>query len=116
MSANVEKWGLFETAFVGPKDGNPFVNVTLYADFSIGARVVSAPGFYDGDGVHRVRFMPDTEGEWTFRTRSNVPELDCVSGSFHCGPPAGDNHGPVRVRNRFHFAYADGTSYFPFGT
>ena len=26
---------------------------------------VPAPGFYDGDGVYRVRFMPDTEGEWT---------------------------------------------------
>ena len=30
-------------------------------------------------------------------------------------PPAG-NHGPVRVRNQFHFAHADGTPYFPFGT
>ena len=26
------------------------------------------------------------------------------------------NHGPVRVRNRHHFAYADGKPYFPFGT
>ena len=25
-------------------------------------------------------------------------------------------HGPVRVRNTHHFAYADGTPYFPFGT
>jgi len=29
MAAEVEKWGLFEAAFPGPKDGNPFVDVTL---------------------------------------------------------------------------------------
>ena len=65
MAAEVEKWGLFEAAFSGPKDGNPFADVTLDAEFSLGARTVPAPGFYDGDGVYRVRFMPDTEGEWT---------------------------------------------------
>ena len=26
------------------------------------------------------------------------------------------SHGPVRVYNTFHFAYADGTPYYPFGT
>ena len=25
-------------------------------------------------------------------------------------------HGPVMVRNQHHFAYADGTPHFPFGT
>ena len=79
-------------------------------------RQSSAPGFYDGDGVYRVRFMPDAEGEWTYRTRSNVAALDGLTGAFRCGPPSAGNHGPVRVRNRHHFAYADGAPYFPFGT
>ena len=30
--------------------------------------------------------------------------------------PSAGNHGPVRVRTTFHFAYADGTPYFPIGT
>ena len=107
---------MFEAAFTGPKDGNPFVDVTLDVDFALGARSVPAPGFYDGDGIYRVRFMPDTEGEWTYRTRSSASPLDGLSGTFRCGPPGANNHGPVRVRNRFHFAYADGTPYFPFGT
>ena len=72
MTAEVEKWGLFEAVLSGPKGGNPFVDVTLEVDFALGARNVPAPGFYDGDGVYRIRFMPDTEGEWTYRTRSNV--------------------------------------------
>ena len=116
MAAAIEKWGLFEAAFSGPADGNPFVDVTLEVDFALGARRVATPGFYDGDGVYRVRFMPDTEGEWTFRTRSIAPALDGLSGSFRCGAPGANNHGPVRVRNRCHFAYADGKPYFPFGT
>ena len=79
-------------------------------------RKVTVPGFYDGEGVYRVRFMPDTEGEWTYQTRSKAAALEGLSGTFLCGPPANGNHGPVRVRNRHHFAYADGTPYFPFGT
>jgi hypothetical protein len=116
MKSSVEKWGLFEAAFQGPGDGNPFVDVTLDVAFSRENRTVLAPGFYDGDGVYRVRFMPDTEGEWTYETRSNVVALNGVTGAFRCGPPSSGNHGPVRVRNRWHFAYADGAPYFPFGT
>jgi hypothetical protein len=116
MKSSVEKWGLFEAAFQGPGGGNPFVDVTLDVAFSRENRTVQAPGFYDGDGVYRVRFMPDTEGEWTYETRSNVVALNGVTGAFRCGPPSSGNHGPVRVRNRWHFAYADGAPYFPFGT
>ena len=39
------------------------------------------PGFYDGDGIYRVRFMPDNEGEWTYRTRSKTAALDGKTGS-----------------------------------
>lgn len=116
MTAEVEKWSVFETAFAGPKVSNPFVDVTLDVDFNRDNRRVVAPGFYDGDGLFRVRFMPEAEGTWTYRTRSNAPELDGLTGNFQCTPPEADNHGPVRVRNRFHFAYADGKPYFPFGT
>ena len=116
MTASVEKWGVFEAAFAGPAGGNPFVDVTFDVEFGFANRRMTAPGFYDGDGVFRVRFMPDSEGEWSYRTRSNAAALDGRTGAFRCGPPAAGNHGPVRVRDRHHFAYADGTPYFPFGT
>ena len=113
---DVEKWGVFEAAFEGPSDGNPFLNVTLDVDFACGARHVPAPGFYDGDGVYRVRFMPDAEGDWSFTTRSDSAGLNGQTGAFRCVAPSAGNHGPVRVRNKHHFAHADGTPYFPFGT
>jgi hypothetical protein len=112
----VERWGTFDLALNGPKEGNPFRDVTLTARFQHQDRSIEVAGFYDGDGVYRVRFMPDAQGEWTYRTASNHKDLDGKAGRLTCVPPAPGNHGPVRVRNTYHFAYADGTSYFPVGT
>jgi hypothetical protein len=114
--SRVAKWDVFEASFEGPSAGNPYLDVTFEATFSFGSRQVKVPGFYDGDGVYRVRFMPDTEGPWTFTTSSNARDLDGKSGEFSCVSARPGQRGPVRVRNRFHFAYADGTPYFPFGT
>ncbi len=116
MSENVEQWGLFEAEFNGPGTGNPFTEVELSAEFQCTDKRVTVPGFYDGDGLYKVRFMPDVQGEWTFSTKSNTAELNARSGTLKCTAPAAGNHGPVHVRNTFHFAYADGTPYFPFGT
>jgi hypothetical protein len=109
--ATVERWAVFELALEGPRTGNPFADVALAAELRNGGEVVRASGFYDGDGVFRVRFMPGRLGEWTYVTRSSVPALDGKAGRFVCVPPSEGNHGPVRVRNTFHFAYADGTPY-----
>ena len=114
--ATIEKWGMFEATLEGPSDGNPFLDVTFDAVFSQHGRNVRVPGFYDGDGIYRVRFMPDNEGEWAFYTRSKTGALDGKSGSFQAVAPSKNNHGPVSVRNRYHFAYADGTPFFSFGT
>jgi len=112
----VERWGIFEVALRGPKSGNPFTDVTLSARFEQAGRVLEPQGFYDGDGVYRIRFMPDALGTWTYTTRSNRKELDGKTGSLTCVEPSAGNHGPIRVRNTFHFAYADGTPYYQVGT
>ncbi|MBB6637784.1 DUF5605 domain-containing protein [Cohnella thailandensis] len=112
----VERWGMFQLSLEGPSHGNPFVDVGLSADFSDGERTLRALGFYDGEGRYLVRFMPDREGEWTFRTSSNARSLDGIEGRFAVTAPAEGNHGPVRVKNTFHFAYEDGTPYYPVGT
>jgi hypothetical protein len=115
-SRAVERWGVFEIALTGPKAGNPYNDVQLTAVFVTGARTVKVVGFYDGDGVYRVRFMPDALGDWHYRTSSNIPSLEGLRGTFTAGPPSAGNHGPVRVHNMYHFAYADGTPFRPIGT
>jgi len=115
-STSVEQWDIFEVSLHGPTDGNPFQDVQISAQFTLQNRVVEPDGFYDGDGVYRVRFMPDTPGDWRFVTKSNVTELNGHSGEFSCTPASAGNHGPVKVRDIFHFAYADDTPYYSFGT
>jgi hypothetical protein len=110
------RWSVFEVEIDGPSHGNPFTDVELWAHFWQGERSQRVPGFYDGHGVHRIRFMPDTEGPWEFRTESNARSLDGLAGRFDCTPPAPTDHGPVHVHNTFHFRHADGTRCIPLGT
>jgi hypothetical protein len=114
--SRIERGGLYEAEFRGPSSGSPYIEVKFGADFRFEHRAVSVDGFYDGEGVYRLRFMPDAEGEWTFTTRSNRPELSGKTGRFVCGPPSSGNHGPVVVSHTWHFSYADGSPYMPFGT
>ena len=113
---SVGRWDLFDLTLDGPRDGNPFLDVQLSAEFRHRQRTIQVDGFYDGSGSYKVRFSPDTVGEWTYTTRSNRRELDARTGTLLCTAPGAQNHGPVGVRNVHHFGYADGTPYFPFGT
>ena len=115
-TAAVERWGIFELTLRGPEGGNPFIDVELSARFRHQDHVVEAEGFYDGDGVYRVRFMPGTSGVWSYVTESNRPELDGRQGKFTCVKASPGNHGPVRIRNTYYFAYADGSPYYQVGT
>jgi len=112
----VEQWGIFELVLTGPTNGNPFTDVHLAARFTKDFDLVEVRGFYDGDGVYRVRFMPEKQGVWNYTTISSVPELDGKTGQVTVTPPRPANHGLVRVTNVYHFAYADGTPFRPLGT
>jgi hypothetical protein len=112
----VEQWGVQETTLRGPTNGNPFVDVELAARFIQGTNTVNVPGFYDGDGTYRIRFMPDRQGEWRYQTKSNRRALNHKHGKFMVTAPSLGNHGPVYATNTYHFAYADGTPYKQLGT
>lgn len=67
--------------------------------------------------------MPDEEGDWRYEVTgdfSSSADADSHSslpaGTLQCTPPSEGNHGPVRVLDERHFAYADGTPYVPIGT
>lgn len=116
MPEDIQKWDYFEVTLQAETKGNPFTDVTFEATFTHLHQSIPVNGFYDGDATFKLRFMPDTEGEWHYVTHSNVAELDGHSGSINCVAPSEANHGPVSVVDSFHFAYADGTVYHPVGT
>ena len=95
---------------------NPFTDVKLKARFYHEGKSTTVQGFYDGDDVYKIRFMPESEGEYTYRVQSNDPDLNGISGTISVTPPSGENHGPVRVSGTEHFSYADGTPFFVMGT
>ena len=116
FAAEAERWGQCEVTLAGPSDGNPYVQVTLSAAFTQGGRRLDVPGFYDGDGVYKIRFGPPTVGEWCYQTHSNRSELDGKTGAFTVSPASPGNHGPVQVHKTFYLRYADATPYFQIGT
>lgn len=112
----VEQYTVFELEYKGTTAGNPFSDIQLGAEFKFRNRTYYCDGFYDGEGIYKIRFMPDEPGEWTYRTISNCPDLDAKRGSFICYYHTSGNHGPVKVRNTYDFGYADGTPFYPVGT
>ena len=112
----VEKWDIFELSLDGNPVENPFTDVTLNVEFTHAAKKVTVPGFYDGGEVYVARFMPTEEGQWTYLTTSDQKRLNGKKGSFICTPPTRNNHGPVGVRDTYHFGYADGSPFYPIGT
>ena len=104
------RWGIFEVGVDGPKDGNPFIEQKVTGIFKGDNETVSCDGFYDGDGVYRIRFMPSFEGVYTYQIQTTFGG-DCA-GSFTVTAPKENSHGPVRVANTYHMAYKDGTPYY----
>ena len=92
---SVQKWDQYELTIKGPSSGNPFVDTELFADFSNNDQTFHVRGFYDGEGIYKVRFMPIAIGLWTYVTSSNIDSMNNVKGSFNATSPTGNNRGPI---------------------
>eukprot|EP01084_Bolivina_argentea_P070034 127391_1 len=119
----VEIWNIWETSVVGPSSGNAFkinVSITVKSPYKI---ETTLDGFYDGNGIYKFRFMPNTLGSWSYMTNSNNPFIENKTGSFQVTNATGNNRGPVYCVNnvnssveRPYFRYADGGIFFECGT
>lgn len=113
----VPQWQLLELTL--PTEvtyDNPFLDVRLTATFVSGTATHVVDGFYDGEedgsAVWRVRFAPMIQGEWTWTTSSNEPDLNDVTGAFECTEPV--NSGGLTVSHQFPnwFFRSDGSAQF----
>lgn len=111
----VEQWDIQEIIVEGYSDGNPFTDYQIRGSFKSEHQSVNVDGFYDGDGVYKVRFMPSFTEEYRFQVTGSFSD-ESYSGTFVVAPAKEGNHGPVRVANTYHFAYEDGAPYYPIGT
>ncbi|NRD21820.1 DUF5060 domain-containing protein [Winogradskyella litoriviva] len=112
----IEQWNRFEISLKHKTKGNPFQDVKLSAKFFNADTTFVVNGFYDGKNVFKIRFMPQQIGKWNYIISSSVEEFNSKTGSFQCVKASADNHGMVKVSETYHFKYADGNNYYPFGT
>jgi len=118
----VEQWARFERTFTSSKDyDNPVQEVKVEVQFTApSGNKRMLLGFWDGGQAWRVRFSPDEQGGWSYKTtcsdQSNTG-LNNQTGSFQCVKYNGDlpllRHGELRLsENKRYIEHADGTPFF----
>lgn len=111
----IERWGVYEFRTNGISDGNPFVEQFIQGDFNSPYEKKRVTGFYDGNGVYVIRFMPSFVGRYHYSICGSFSE-QTYEGEFQVVSNQGKNHGPVEVVNQYHFSYADNTPFHQIGT
>ena len=101
---------MFELKFSGPKPEGSWAETDITAMFQCGADKKTAKGFYDGDGIYKVRFMPQQTGIYCWKVEGIVQ----AEGTEEC-TASDQSHGMVQAVDT-HFEYEDGAKYLPFGT
>lgn len=112
----IEQWNRFEISLKHKAKGNSFIDVELSAKFFNSDTTFVVNGFYDGNNMFKIRFMPQEIGKWNYEVSSNIESFNNKKGNFICVKPSKNNHGMVKVSETFHFKYSDGKQYYPFGT
>jgi len=123
--SSIPKWDRFEKSFESSVSyGNAPQEASLQVVFvSPSGENKRTYGFWDGGSTWRVRFAPDQEGKWTFKTicsDENNKGLHSQSGAFTCTVPRGktrfSQHGPVGISaDQRYLAHQDQTPFFWLG-
>ena len=95
----VEKWDVLEVTVEGHSDKNPFVDYEIQGIFTGKHETVTVDGFYDGEGVYKVRYMPSFVELYTFEVTGSAIDGEVLTGKFQVTPASEENHGQIRVAN-----------------
>ncbi len=112
----INKWDYIELKFQAEAKVSYFTEIEFYAIFNCGGIKNKVHGFYDDEGIFILRFMPTKEGIWEYTTYSNLKVLNNITDKLECVSTRKGIHGLIKVADKWHFAFADGTPYYPFGT
>lgn len=120
----MRQYEILEMSWQAGEPERDWVQANLEAVFERNGMATRVKGFYAGDGIYKVRFLPLEEGHYTCTVAGRLPAEGGESGrwleikeslSLTAEPAAEGKHGPVRAVGT-HFAYEDGSRYIPFGT
>lgn len=107
----MKQYETVELAWKGPMPQESYVDVDIKAVIAGKGEEWAIKGFYAGEGIYKVRFLPKEAGVYTYRVSGCVEaegKLEIEKADRIC-------HGMVKADGE-HFSYEDGTPYYPFGT
>ncbi len=118
-AVTIEQYHSHEFALPAVVEGNPF-DIELTGEFTGPGNIrLRVPGFYDGNGIWKIRFSPTRQGSWSLRTVSPAPTLHgkTEANIFGIANRHPQIHGGLRAdpEHPYHFVYEDGTRYFLMG-
>lgn len=72
-------------------------------------------GIYNGDREYLLRFTAPASGQWTYSTKSSLPELNNLNGRLDVRPPKAGRKGGIIIdpQSSTRFRYKNGDSYYP---
>lgn len=113
----MRQYQMFELQFLGKEPEASQTSVSVEAEFIWKSKTTGnqkskkIKGFYAGDGLYKVRFLPEEAGEFNWKVTG------CVAGegSELCESAAAGDKGIVRAKG-IRFEYNDGTAFLPVGT
>lgn len=106
------QYQMFTLTFQGAEPTGSQSVIDLRATFTCLNSVKEVSGFYAGNGIYCVRYLPQNTGHVHWKVRG----LFSVEGEEECLPcEDGIHHGLVKAEGTA-LKYEDGTSYRPFGT
>lgn len=108
----MRQYEMFELSFQGQSPENG-ADAPLWAEFTGDGFRTAVRGFYDGNGIYKIRFYPKFAGTCSWKVESVVTLEGALEGKTYCHPAR--EHGMVQV-NGVHFRYEDGNRYVPIGT
>ncbi|MBN1419099.1 MAG: DUF5060 domain-containing protein [Planctomycetes bacterium] len=95
----VERLRVFEASWISntPHPAPPAIEVRAEIRGPSGEKL-SVPAFHDGGGIWKIRFLPTSEGTWSYRTISRKLDLNGRTGHVRCVPSKDAAAiGPLRV-------------------
>ena len=112
----MRQYEIYERSFRGEEPQGSFVSVPVEAVFSLTAEdgtqdTKTVQGFYAGNGLYKVRFLPEQAGTYTWQVTGAV----AGEGQEVCEPALPDRKGVVRAKET-DFIFADGSFFKPVGT
>lgn len=105
------QYSMTELSFEGKEPAFSQAQADIRAVIIHGEKEWDIDGFYAGNGIYKVRFLPEYAGKYEYKITGEIS----AEGSFIAEPHDEKHHGIVRAED-MHLRFADGTLCTPFGT